>query len=57
MAGLWKNTCTRVTARAGSPSSLIRLRDALDENDDVQNIYTNFDLPDELLAKLPLLLA
>lgn len=31
---------------------MLRLYDALDENDDVQNIYANFDLPEELLGEL-----
>jgi transcriptional/translational regulatory protein YebC/TACO1 len=31
---------------------LLKLYDALDENDDVQNVYANFDLPDELLAEM-----
>lgn len=31
---------------------LMRLVDALDDNDDVQNVYANFDLPDEMLAEL-----
>ncbi len=31
---------------------LLRLMDALDDNDDVQNVYANFDLPDEVMAEL-----
>ena len=31
---------------------VLRLVDALDENDDVQNVYANFDIPDELLNSL-----
>ncbi|ABM28007.1 YebC/PmpR family DNA-binding transcriptional regulator [Nitratidesulfovibrio vulgaris] len=31
---------------------LMRLVDALEDNDDVQNVHANFDLPDELLAEL-----
>jgi YebC/PmpR family DNA-binding regulatory protein len=31
---------------------ILRLCDALEENDDVQNVHANFDLPEELLAKL-----
>jgi len=33
-------------------AQVLRLCDALEDNDDVQNIYSNFDLPEELLAKL-----
>jgi len=29
---------------------IIRLMEALDDHDDVQNVYANFDIPDELLA-------
>lgn len=31
---------------------LLRLMDALDDNDDVQNVYANFDLPEDLMAEL-----
>lgn len=31
---------------------MLKLYDALDDNDDVQNVYANFDLPDELLAEM-----
>ena len=31
---------------------LITLMNALEENDDVQNVYANFDIPDELLEKV-----
>jgi YebC/PmpR family DNA-binding regulatory protein len=33
-------------------SQVLRLCDALEENDDVQNVYSNFDISDELLMKL-----
>jgi YebC/PmpR family DNA-binding regulatory protein len=32
---------------------VLRLCDALEENDDVQNVYSNLDIADELLARLP----
>src|SRR5436305_5912102 len=32
---------------------IIRLCDSLEDDDDVQNVYSNLDIPDELLAKLP----
>jgi YebC/PmpR family DNA-binding regulatory protein len=32
---------------------ILRLCDALEEDDDVQNVYSNLDIPDELLARLP----
>jgi len=31
---------------------LLKLLDALEENEDVQNVYANFDLPDEVMAEL-----
>ena len=31
---------------------VIRLRDALRDSDDVQDVYSNFDAPDEVPAKL-----
>jgi len=32
---------------------VLRLCDSLEEDDDVQNVYSNLDIPEELLAKLP----
>jgi YebC/PmpR family DNA-binding regulatory protein len=32
---------------------VLRLCDALEEDDDVQNVYSNLDIPDEVLARLP----
>jgi transcriptional/translational regulatory protein YebC/TACO1 len=28
---------------------ILRLMDAIDDHDDVQNVYANFDIPDEIL--------
>jgi YebC/PmpR family DNA-binding regulatory protein len=36
----------------GLASQVLRLCDALEESDDVQNVYSNFDISDELLTKL-----
>jgi transcriptional/translational regulatory protein YebC/TACO1 len=41
-----------VSVDAETGRKLVRLMDALDENDDVQKVHANFDLPDELLADL-----
>ena len=49
-----------VTMRASSNSELkrsdaekiLRLLDMLDDLDDVQNIYTNADIPDEILSEV-----
>jgi len=35
-----------------STEQMIRLVDALEDHDDVQNVYTNFDIPDEVMAKV-----
>lgn len=31
---------------------MLKLMNALDENDDVQNVYANFDIPQEIMDKL-----
>jgi YebC/PmpR family DNA-binding regulatory protein len=36
----------------GSARKVFRLIDALEDSDDVQNVYANFDVSDEVLAKL-----
>lgn len=33
-------------------SQVLKLIDALEDNDDVQNVYSNFDAPEEVLAKV-----
>jgi YebC/PmpR family DNA-binding regulatory protein len=35
---------------ASSAKSVLRVIDALEEHDDVQNVYANFDIPDDVLA-------
>jgi YebC/PmpR family DNA-binding regulatory protein len=35
-----------------SASTLIKMMDALEDNDDVQNIYANFEVSEEILSKL-----
>ena len=32
--------------------SILKLIDKLEEHDDVQNVYANFDIPDEILKEL-----
>ena len=32
---------------------ILRLCESLEDDDDVQNVYSNLDIPDEVLAKLP----
>ncbi|MFN2328996.1 MAG: YebC/PmpR family DNA-binding transcriptional regulator [Chromatocurvus sp.] len=43
---------TTVPVDAAGAESLMGLVDALEELDDVQNVYTNVDIPDEVLAAL-----
>jgi transcriptional/translational regulatory protein YebC/TACO1 len=33
-------------------AKLLRLIEALEDNDDVQNVYANFDISDEVLERL-----
>jgi YebC/PmpR family DNA-binding regulatory protein len=35
---------------ADAAKKVLRLLDALDDHDDVQNVYANFDIPDDILA-------
>ena len=35
-----------------SAQSLMKLIDTLEDDDDVQNVYTNFEVSDEVMAKL-----
>lgn len=35
-----------------SARKILRLVDALEEHDDVQNVYSNFDIPDEVASKI-----
>ena len=41
-----------VTLDERKAETCLKLIDALDEHDDVQNVYTNYDIPDEIMAKL-----
>ncbi|HET8997563.1 MAG TPA: YebC/PmpR family DNA-binding transcriptional regulator [Acetobacteraceae bacterium] len=47
----WRPT-TSVTLDEDKAASLMKLLDALDENDDVQNVYANFDIPEAVMARL-----
>lgn len=41
-----------VTVEEGSADTILRLYDSLNDDDDVQAVYSNFDMPDELLLRL-----
>jgi transcriptional/translational regulatory protein YebC/TACO1 len=43
---------TTVTIGGEDAKTLIRLVDALEDNDDVQKVYANFEVPDDELAAL-----
>jgi YebC/PmpR family DNA-binding regulatory protein len=43
---------TSLTVDADTGRKLLRMVDAFEENDDVQRVHSNFDLPDEVLAEM-----
>ena len=47
----WRPNVT-VTLDEGKAASVLKLLDVLEDNDDVQNVYANFDIPDAVMAKL-----
>ena len=51
-AGLVWKPQTTIEVNETQASNLIKLLDVLDDNDDVQAIASNFDIPDDIMAKL-----
>jgi YebC/PmpR family DNA-binding regulatory protein len=47
----WRPTTT-VTLDEERATSVLKLLDVLDESDDVQNVYANFDIPDAVMRQL-----
>ena len=45
-------TTTVALDSAEAAKAVLRLIDALDDQDDVQDVFANFDIPDEILAAL-----
>jgi len=43
---------SRVTVDAEGGQKVLRLVEALEDHDDVQNVYANFDIPEEVMATL-----
>jgi YebC/PmpR family DNA-binding regulatory protein len=43
---------TYVTLDQKAAEQMVRLMDALEDNDDVQNVYANFDIPDDVAEKI-----
>lgn len=42
---------THVMIEGETATKMIRLMEALEDHDDVQNVYANFDVPDEIMAE------
>ena len=51
-ADLTMNPQTTVPVEASKAKQVLNLIDALDDLDDVQNVYANFDIPDEVLSEV-----
>ncbi|MDE2383765.1 MAG: YebC/PmpR family DNA-binding transcriptional regulator [Alphaproteobacteria bacterium] len=49
---IWKPNVTAPVAEFEKAESLMKLVDALDEDDDVQNVFTNAEFSDDVAAKL-----
>ena len=47
----WRPSTT-VTLDEERAAGVLKLLDVLDDNDDVQNVYANFDIPDAVMQKL-----
>jgi transcriptional/translational regulatory protein YebC/TACO1 len=43
---------TTVTLDAERGAAVLKLLDALEDSDDVQNVYANFDIPDAVMQTL-----
>ena len=43
-------TTTVPVTEEGEARQVLRLLEALDDHDDVQNVWSNFDMPDEVMA-------
>ncbi len=48
---IWRPQNT-IEVSGDAVNTLMKLLDSLDDNDDVQNVYANFDIPDEEMARL-----
>ena len=51
-AGLEWRPSTTVALGEEAAAGLLKLMDALEDNDDVQTVYANFDVPDEVMERL-----
>jgi YebC/PmpR family DNA-binding regulatory protein len=48
----WRPTTSVTLEEEDRAASVLKLLDVLDESDDVQNVYANFDIPDAVMQKL-----
>ncbi|MFQ5608542.1 MAG: YebC/PmpR family DNA-binding transcriptional regulator, partial [Candidatus Zixiibacteriota bacterium] len=51
-AELVMNPNTTVTLDESQASTFLKTYDALEESDDVQKVWANFDIPDEVMSRL-----
>ncbi len=51
MAELTMLPKTQVSLEGDTAEKMLKLMDVLEDHDDVQNVYANFDLPEEVMAK------
>jgi transcriptional/translational regulatory protein YebC/TACO1 len=51
-AGIEMEPTTTIAVEAGQAESMLRLTDALDDLDDVQHVYANFDISDEEMVRI-----
>jgi len=49
---VWKPNVMASVSEFEKAESLMKLIDALDEDDDIQNVFTNADIPEDIAAKL-----
>jgi len=49
---VWKPNVMAPVSEFEKAESLMKLIDALDEDDDIQNVFTNADIPEDIAAKL-----
>jgi YebC/PmpR family DNA-binding regulatory protein len=49
---VWKPQTLVPVGEEAAAQSLFKLVEALEDSDDVQTVYANFDIPDEIMAKL-----
>ena len=48
------STTTVMLDTADAAKSVLRVIDALEDDDDVQDVYANFDIPDEIMGSIDL---